>query len=61
MKGLFLCASRMIVGMGGLFANPYGQWADMVFSQATGYVKVLRAVKKAFDPHNILNPGKLCF
>jgi FAD/FMN-containing dehydrogenase len=61
MKDLFLYASRMIVGMGGLFANPYGQWADMVFSQATGYVKVLRAVKKAFDPHNILNPGKLCF
>jgi len=60
-RKLFLDASRVVVDMGGLFTNPYGPWADMVFSRAAGYVRVLRSVKKAFDPHNILNPGKLCF
>ncbi|MCX8126810.1 MAG: FAD-binding oxidoreductase, partial [Dehalococcoidia bacterium] len=60
-ESLYLEASRAVLDMGGLFTNPYGAWAGMVFGRATGYVKVLRAVKNAFDPHNILNPGKLCF
>lgn len=60
-RHLFLEASRMVVDMGGLFTNPYGPWAEMVFSRAAGYVRVLRSVKRAFDPNNILNPGKLCF
>lgn len=60
-RELYLEASRTVLDMGGLFTSPYGAWAGMVFARATGYVKILRSVKKAFDPHGILNPGKLCF
>ena len=57
----FLAASKAVASLGGLFTTPYGPWADMVFSRATGYVKVMRAVKDTFDPNHIMNPGKLCF
>jgi len=57
----FLEVSRAVTDLGGLFTTPYGPWAEMVFSRATGYVKVMRAVKDTFDPNHIMNPGKLCF
>jgi FAD/FMN-containing dehydrogenase len=57
---LFLEASKRVVGMGGFFTTPYGPWADMVYSRAAGYTHALKVVKNAYDPNNILNPGKLC-
>ena len=47
--------------LGGFFSAPYGPWADMVYSRAAAYTETLKVVKRAFDPDNILNPGKLCF
>lgn len=58
---LYLAASEMAIDMGGFFATPYGRWADMVYSRAASYTRVLKIVKSAYDPNNILNPGKLCF
>ncbi len=58
---LYLEASELVVSMGGLFTSPYGPWADMVYSRAATYTAVMKVVKNAFDPNNIMNPGKLCF
>ena len=58
---LYLEASERAISMGGLFTTPYGPWADMVYSRAATYTAVMKIVKNAFDPNNILNPGKLCF
>lgn len=60
-RELFLEASEMVMRMGGLFTNPYGPWADMVYSQATAITSTLRTIKGVLDPKHILNPGKLCF
>lgn len=60
-RALFLEASQKVTDMGGLFTTPYGPWAEMVFSRAATYTRVMRTVKAAFDPDNIMNPGKLCF
>ena len=59
-RSLFLKASEMAIGMGGFFTTPYGPWADMVYSRAASYTRALKVVKNAYDPNNILNPGKLC-
>lgn len=60
-RQLYTGASERALNMGALFTTPYGQWADMVYSRAATYTAVMKVVKNAFDPNNILNPGKLCF
>ena len=60
-RRLYLDASELAISMGGFFTTPYGPWADMVYSRAATYTAVMKVVKEAFDPNNILNPGKLCF
>ena len=54
-------ASELVMNMSGVFTTPYGVWADMVYSRATAFTSVMKVVKDAFDPNNIMNPGKLCF
>lgn len=58
---LYLEASERAIGMGGLFTTPYGPWADMVYRRTSTLTAVMKVVKNAFDPNNIMNPGKLCF
>jgi FAD/FMN-containing dehydrogenase len=58
---LYIDASELAMRLGGFFSAPYGPWADMVYSRAAAYTETLKVVKRAFDPDNILNPGKLCF
>jgi len=60
-RRLYLEASEKAISMGALFSTPYGPWADMVYSQTSSYTTTLKLVKAAFDPHNIMNRGKLCF
>jgi FAD/FMN-containing dehydrogenase len=58
-KTLFRNASQRVIDLGGLFTNPYGIWAGMVYKRVAGFDTIIRSVKKAFDPQGILNPGKL--
>jgi FAD/FMN-containing dehydrogenase len=58
---LYMRVSDELITMGGFFSRPYGPWADMVYRRATTYTTTLREVKKVFDPHQVLNPGKLCY
>jgi len=58
-RGLFMEASQRVIAMGGLFTTPYGPWADMIYSRTSTYSRVLKVVKNAYDPNNIMNPGKL--
>jgi len=58
---LYAEAAHSLLNQGAYFTQPYGALADMVYSRATDYVAALKKVKNIFDPHNIMNPGKLCF
>lgn len=60
-RSLYLEASERVVGMGGLFTNPYGPWANMVYRNTSTLTAVMKVVKNVLDPNNIMNPGKLCF
>ena len=60
-KDLYMEASEAVIGMGGLFTNPYGAWADMVYRRTATFTSIMKKVKNVLDPNNILNPGKLCF
>ena len=59
-RGLYLEASERAIGMGGLFVTPYGPWADMVYRRTSTFTAVMKVVKNALDPNNIMNTGKLC-
>jgi FAD/FMN-containing dehydrogenase len=60
-RKLFVDASEVLMKNGAFFSRPYGLWADMVYSRYAEGVTALKKLKNVFDPHNILNPGKLCF
>ncbi len=53
--------SERFIDEGAFFDRPYGIWADMVYSRAGTYTQKLKQIKSELDPHNILNPGQLCF
>ena len=50
-----------LLEMGALFTRPYGDLSDLVYERMGSYAAALTKVKRLFDPHNIMNPGKLCF
>ncbi len=58
---LYLAASRALLDNGAFFSRPYGAWAQMVYGRYGDGVRLLRRLKRVFDPAGILNPGKLCF
>lgn len=53
--------SRKIYAMGGFYSRPYGLWSDLVYPDSAVFVKYARGLKNIFDPHTVMNPGKLCF
>ncbi len=60
-KSVWLKASEDLINRGAYFDQPYGAWAEMVYQRAGHYTTKLREIKRELDPHEILNPGKLCF
>lgn len=60
-RDLFLEASEALMAGGAFFSRPYEPWSEMVYRGYGEGVAALRKLKGIFDPHDILNPGKLCF
>lgn len=59
--GLFDGLSRKLAEKGAFFDRPYGKWATFVYEHSGTYAHYLKEIKRAIDPNNIMNPGKLCF
>ena len=60
-KQVWLACSEALISNGALFDRPYGPWADMTYKRTGNYTRKLQELKQELDPHNIMNPGKLCF
>ena len=41
----------------GFIKKPY---LEKFYGEDSPELRIMRAIKKAFDPKNILNPGKIC-
>lgn len=54
-------AARVLARAGAFFSRPYGDWARIAYDDYPGGVAALRRLKGVFDPHGLLNPGRLCF
>jgi len=54
-------AGETCADMGAFFSRPYGAWARIAYGRAPQAVIGQRKLKHIFDPHGIMNPGKLCF
>jgi len=54
---------RLAVSLGGLISGEHGiglakrKYFSLITNQV--YIELMRKIKKAFDPHHILNPGKI--
>jgi FAD/FMN-containing dehydrogenase len=60
-KKLYLHLSEGLAKLGAFYTRPYGAWSDIAYGRDAQTTMLLRKIKKIFDPHDILNPGKLCF
>ena len=60
-RSMWLEVSEQVLDEGACFDRPYGPWADMVYSRAGVYTQKLKELKRALDPNNVMNPGRLCF
>jgi FAD/FMN-containing dehydrogenase len=60
-QALYFESAKSLFEAGAHFSRPYGILAEIVYQKATSYTIMLKKVKNIFDPHNIMNPGKLCF
>ena len=61
-RELWLEANQACVNLGAVLDKPYGPCADMVYRRYdSGYITLLKNLKRELDPNNIMNPGQLCF
>ncbi|MFX0022972.1 MAG: FAD-dependent oxidoreductase [Candidatus Hermodarchaeota archaeon] len=61
-KDKFIEVSINLMDSGAFFNRPYGLWAKEVYKRHENSTqKALKKIKQIFDPHNVLNPGVLCF
>jgi FAD/FMN-containing dehydrogenase len=61
LKELYIKASEKLLERGAYYSRPYGVWSDIAYEKDPQSAAVLQKLKGIFDPHHILNPGKLCF
>lgn len=54
-------AAGALARAGAFFSRPYGEWARIAYDDQPGGAAALRRLKAVFDPHGLLNPGRLCF
>lgn len=52
---------RMLFDRGAYFSRPYGPVTHRVFDADPATRDLVRAMKGIFDPHDVMNPGRLCF
>jgi len=60
-RQLSTLATKNLLDRGAFFSRPYGESARMIMNRDAATVAALKKIKGIFDPHNIMNPGKLCF
>lgn len=60
-KSLYLALTEKLFQEGAFFSRPYGIWSEMAFNRDAQTKAVLKKIKNIFDPHSVMNPGKLCF
>ncbi|MEW6439805.1 MAG: FAD-binding oxidoreductase [bacterium] len=53
--------AEALASRGAFFSRPYGPWARIAYRGDAQVAVGQRKLKNIFDPHGILNPGKLCF
>ena len=58
---LLSALAPQLMSAGAFFSRPYGEWASLVYRNYPQGVEALHKLKGIFDPHNIFNPGRLCF
>jgi hypothetical protein len=58
---LYVRLSKCVIDAGAFFGRPYGYWSELVYNRNSALTATLRSLKGIFDPHHIMNPGKLCF
>jgi FAD/FMN-containing dehydrogenase len=61
-RSLYSKASQRLLEAGVFFSRPHGSFAREVYAKTPpATVAAFKAVKAIFDPHNVMNPGTLCF
>jgi len=58
-KRLFTRASEVFSGMGAYYLRPHGIWSRLQLNKDAQSTMILQRLKGIFDPHNIMNTGKL--
>ena len=58
LRGFEAEAVPALAEQGAFFSRPYGAAAQEAFTRNQLNLRVLQKVKKIFDPHGVLNPGK---
>jgi FAD/FMN-containing dehydrogenase len=60
-RSLGLDATSALANMGAFFSRPYGESSRTIMNRDAATVAALKRLKAIFDPHGIMNPGRLCF
>jgi FAD/FMN-containing dehydrogenase len=59
LKRILRKACMDLIAAGAHFSRPYEPWRDIPFAADPAYTALLSKVRGVFDPHRIMNPGKL--
>ncbi len=60
-RQMYRAAAGAILELDGYITRPYPIIADLVYRKHADQVALIKRFKKHFDPHQVMNPGNLCF